>query len=80
MQMVMYRAHAEASARRHGLAGHVLNLPDGSVRIIAEGERAGLEKLVVDLRRGSLLSKVESVETIYGEPKGEARPFSIRYE
>lgn len=80
VQMVMYRAHTESAARRLGLTGYVMNLPDGTVRVIAEGERAKLEELVGALKEGSWLSRVDSVDTTYGAVAGEQKPFSIRYE
>lgn len=77
--MVMYRDFATRSARGLGLAGEVWNEKDGSVRVIAEGEEEKLRELEQRLREGSLLSRVDSVESEWGEPRGVYKTFSIRY-
>ncbi len=63
VQMVMMRDFATRKARKLGLVGFVRNLPDGSVEAYAEGKKEALEKFVAYLRKGSLLSRVERVET-----------------
>src|SRR3989344_224255 len=39
VQVVMYRDFATRKARGLGLVGEVKNLPDGTVRVVAEGAR-----------------------------------------
>jgi acylphosphatase len=61
VQGVFYRASARDEAERLGLHGEVRNLPDGSVELVAEGERAVLEELIAWCRRGPPLALVEEV-------------------
>lgn len=79
VQMVMYRDFVSRAADILRLTGYVRNLPDGTVRVIAEGERDALEKLLVRLRKGSLLSKVEHIEASWLPATGEHSSFSIAY-
>ena len=62
VQGVFYRQSTAVEAARLGLAGSVRNLPDGSVEVVAEGRRAGVETLVAWCRRGPPAARVEEVE------------------
>ena len=79
VQMVMYRDFAQRKAKSLGLVGEVENLVDGTVRIQAEGEKESLEKFIAHLKRGSLLSKVDTVSVEWKEPAGVYTKFLIRY-
>ncbi|KAF5091388.1 Acylphosphatase [anaerobic digester metagenome] len=50
VQRVGYRGFARLIANRHGIFGYAENLPDGSVRIVAEGEEDGLARFCEDLK------------------------------
>ena len=66
-----YRARVQESAVRHGVAGSVVNRPDGSVRIVAQGPARTLEAFLEDVRgpRGaSHPSSVERVEVVPVSP------------
>jgi acylphosphatase len=52
VQGVGYRWFARDVAQRLGVKGFVRNLPDGDVEVQAVGDRAVLEKLIGQLRRG----------------------------
>jgi len=78
--MVMYRDFAARTARKLGLVGEVWNERDGTVRIIAEGEEGLLNKLIIALKKGSVLARVDAVDTIWGDTQGSYEEFNIRYE
>jgi len=80
VQMVMYRDFVARGARALGLMGEVKNLPDGSVRVVAEGPREKLEALVMRLKKGSLLSDVQSVECNWGSVQDAFKTFAITYD
>ncbi|MDR7329645.1 acylphosphatase [Corynebacterium guangdongense] len=76
VQGVGFRAWVGRVAEPLGLSGHAKNLPDGRVEVVAEGERAGVEKLLrllgeepTGTRRPGRVSEV-AVE--YGDARGEA--------
>jgi len=77
--MVMYRDFARRYAKGLGIVGTVRNLQDGSVEVIAQGEKEQLEKFIVVLKRGSLFAKVEKVVTIWRSPKNKFQTFQILY-
>jgi acylphosphatase len=50
VQRVGFRGFARLVANRYGIHGYAENLPDGSVRIIAEGDEEALARFCEDLR------------------------------
>jgi acylphosphatase len=52
VQGVMYRDFVQRKASGLKIAGEVQNLADGTVRVLAEGEHASLEKLFSKIKRG----------------------------
>jgi acylphosphatase len=80
VQGVAFRQSTADEARRlGGLAGWVRNLPDGSVEVVAEGERAGLEALVRYCRRGPRLARVEDLQVGWEPARGDLGPFDIAF-
>ncbi|MDO8514781.1 MAG: acylphosphatase [bacterium] len=79
VQLVMFRDFAQRKARAHGIKGFVKNRPDGAVEVVAQGEKASVEKLLEALHRGSLLSRVDSVESGWCEPVKTFDDFSITF-
>jgi acylphosphatase len=60
-----YRAKIESIASFLGIKGYVQNLPDGRVKIIAQGEAANLEKLIQDINISNSLINVTNIEQEY---------------
>ena len=79
VQMVMYRDFAQRKARGLRLSGEVQNLKDGTVRVVAEGSRASLEKYLYKLHGGPLLARVENVTPVWKEAQGIYKGFEIVY-
>lgn len=79
VQMVLFRDFAQRKARGLGIVGEVENLPDGTVRVRAEGEKESLERFITHLKRGPLLAKVADVKAEWSEPSGMYTKFLIRY-
>ena len=71
VQGVGYRAFLQRHARDLGIAGHVENLPDGRVEVLAEGPPEALEVLLVHIRNGPTHALVDDVEVAWGEAAGE---------
>ena len=61
VQGVWFRASTRDEARRLGIAGHAVNLPDGRVEVLACGSDTALQALAAWLRRGPPLAEVEEV-------------------
>ncbi len=79
VHMVMYRDFTQHSARALGIVGEVKNMPDGTVHVVAEGERGKLEKLIEKLKQGPFLSRVDGVMVQWTEPTGQYTGFPIAY-
>jgi len=79
VQLVMFRDFTQRTARRLRLKGFVSNRPDGGVEVVAQGDRPALEKLLEKLHCGSLLSRVDSVESEWRVPMKKYDNFDIAY-
>ena len=77
VQGVGFRYFVQQQAQALGLAGWVRNLPDGCVEAFVEGSPAELEQIEARLRKGPLLSRVESVDSSEAAPS-LATDFVIR--
>jgi acylphosphatase len=79
VQGVGYREYARRRAALLGLAGWVMNLRDGRVRVRAEGPRAVIDELVRALEKGPPLSRVEHVDVRWMPPTGRFAGFDVRF-
>jgi acylphosphatase len=79
VQGVGYRAFAERCARRLGVDGYVTNLPDGRVRVHAEGVRPSIEALLAELRQGPRLAQVADVALTWVTPTGRYHGFDTHF-
>ena len=78
VQGVGYRAWVERRASFLGLAGYVMNLADGRVKVYAEGERSVIEDLIGQLREGPRLAKVEGAHVTWVTPGARLSSFDVR--
>ena len=78
VQGVFFRANTQGKAEEVGVLGWVRNLPDGTVELVAEGERARVEKLLEWCRTGQPHARVESADVRWSEGRGGFRSFEIR--
>jgi acylphosphatase len=78
VQGVGFRYFTERVAEAMGLSGYVMNCREGSVEVVAEGERGALEEFLRRLTQGPSAARVEKVETAWGPYTGAYRGFSIR--
>jgi acylphosphatase len=62
VQGVFFRASTRDVAVPMRITGHAINLRDGSVEVLACGERAALQKLEQWLHEGPPMASVTSVE------------------
>ena len=77
VQGVYFRVSATQTATELGIRGHVENLMDGTVRIVAEGTTENLEKLIEWCGEGPPHAKVESVKFEWLPPEGGFIDFRI---
>lgn len=77
VQEVLFRQTAKARGEKLNVVGWVRNEPDGSVLIVAEGEKDALQKLADWAKVGTEYSRVEKVDVIWQSASGEFEGFSI---
>lgn len=84
VQGVGFRYTTTNIAGRFSIAGYVQNLPDGSVRVVAEGEKAEVQEFLAAVsdqlsRHIGHEDRTESQATgEFGSPK-EEHTFAVRY-
>ena len=75
VQKAGYRSKVVTIARAFGITGSVQNLPDGRVKVIAEGEEADLERFAEALKIRNAIIDVTDLEIEYSDPTGEYEGF-----
>lgn len=78
VQGVFFRANTIEQATRLGVKGWVRNCPDGSVEIVAEGEKTQVENLIGWCHRGPPGARVDRVGVEWESYRGEFQDFRIR--
>lgn len=78
VQGVGFRFFTRQTATRLGLTGWVRNDPEGSVTVVAEGDRQQLEELADSLREGPRTAVVEQINLEWEEPDNSFSDFTVR--
>ena len=76
VQGVGFRAWVRDAAGPLGLVGSAVNRPDGSVRVVAEGERAACELLLAAVRGPQAPGRVATVEVDPSPARGDLTGFA----
>jgi len=77
VQGVGFRDAAYWTARAMHIAGFVMNEPEGTVYIEAEGEEDDLKKFLVWCQKGPVTAKVNRVEAVWSASRGTFTGFRI---
>ena len=78
VQGVSFRQYTLREARRLNLVGWVANQPDGTVRVVAEGEEPALRQLLAFLHNGPPFARVEVVDSDWTGAGGAFTEFRVR--
>ncbi len=78
VQGVFFRSSTKDRADELGITGWVRNLADGRVEAVFEGEEENVEKMVEWCRKGPEYARVNDVEVISEQYKGEFEGFALR--
>jgi acylphosphatase len=65
VQGVSFRAFTRDMAIKLNITGYTLNLPNGTVKVIALGTESSIQKLFESLKVGSLRAQVDKLELTY---------------
>ena len=79
VQGVFYRAETVDHGVALDLRGWVRNRRDGSVEVVAEGEKEKLEQLIAWCRQGPPQARVSEVEVEWLPATGEFHEFGMAY-
>ena len=79
VQGVGYRNFAQRRALERRLTGYAVNLPDGRVKIRAEGDLEAIEQFVRELGKGPPLARVERIDVSAVPFTGRYGDFGIRF-
>ena len=75
VQRVGFRTKVVSMAKAFNIKGNVQNLPDGRVKIIAEGEEPNLAQFIQAVNIKNSLIKVKDIEKDYSNPSGDYLSF-----
>ena len=79
VQGVGFRYFVQRNAQRLGARGWVRNNDDGSVELVAEGDRSRLEDLARAVKEGPRGARVDSVDTRWSAATGTFRGFDLAW-
>lgn len=79
VQGVNYRYFVQRNAESLGLTGYVCNLDDGSVEVVAEGEKEKLQQLIAKLEIGPRSARVDDVDVTWLKDVGKYNRFEVRF-
>jgi len=77
VQGVFFRETTRRRPQQARVAGWVRNRPDGTVEAVFEGDREGVERLVIFVREGPRGARVDWVDVV-SEELGALEGFEIR--
>lgn len=77
VQGVFFRATAEQLARQYDVSGWVRNEPDGTVRLVAEGERDELDRFIAAVQQAKR-DNIEDTSISRAEATGRFDGFRVR--
>lgn len=77
VQGVTFRWHTKQKADQLGLVGFVRNEPDGSVLVIAQGQKDKLDELKEWIKEGPSYARVDRVEVKSSPATGQFSDFQI---
>jgi acylphosphatase len=77
VQGVFFRREISYLARQLGVTGWTRNLSDGSVEVVAEGDKEAIDRLIQFCRVGPSGARVRNVSVEWEDFKGEFRGFRI---
>ena len=79
VQGVGFRFFVIEKARENNVTGYVQNLPDGTVKVIAEGDKGLLQDFIGMLKVGPVSAHVTGLEVAWDNGESQFSTFDIRY-
>lgn len=79
VQGVGFRDFARYEAHQRGLTGYAINLPNGNVEVMAEGDKDMLETFLNALRKGPPAARVLDIDSEWSDSLEAFQAFTIRF-
>ncbi len=79
VQGVGYRFFVVARAKQYNVTGYVQNLPNGNVRVIAEGDKGILMAFIEDLRIGPASAHITAMDIQWSEEESGFTDFEVKF-
>jgi acylphosphatase len=79
VQGVNFRDFTRREAANFNVVGYVKNMSDGTLQVVAEGQRPDILHFIEVLMSGPPQAVVNTVDTQWIEPTGSYPDFAIRY-
>lgn len=79
VQGVGYRFYVVEQARIYNIKGYTQNLPDGTVKVVAEGDQGMIEDFIKQLKIGPVSAHVSAVDVQWNDIESGFTDFDIRY-
>ena len=79
VQGVGYRLFVLNQARLYGVKGYVRNMSDGTVQVVAEGEKGIVKDFIDRLRIGPLSAHVTGIDVKWDEKDSGFTEFRLQY-
>ncbi|MFW9994589.1 MAG: acylphosphatase [Candidatus Odinarchaeota archaeon] len=78
VQGVFYRVHTQEQASRLDINGWVMNMPDRTVEIDAEGSKEALEQLIAWANQGPPHARVDNIDIHWEDKLENYTSFTIK--
>lgn len=79
VQGVGYRFFVLNQARLYDVKGYVKNMPDGTVQVVAEGDKGIVKDFIERLRIGPLSAHVTGIDVKWDEKDSGFTEFRLQY-
>ncbi|AVD56487.1 MAG: acylphosphatase [Weizmannia coagulans] len=80
VQGVGFRYHTQFLAKQYNICGWVRNKDDGTVEVMAQGEKKEMEQFIRGLKKGpSRFAKVTGMDIDYLQQQEQYRDFRVLY-
>jgi len=79
VQGVSFRYYTTQTAKKMGLVGWTMNLADGRVEAVAEGDEETLKQFVLWCKQGPSTARVDDTYVRWMEATGEFRTFKTTH-
>lgn len=79
VQGVGFRAGCRSLSKNFAVCGHVKNLPDGRVELLAEGERKEIQAFLAAIRNSQLGEYIRDEQFVWAPADGRYHSFDIAF-